>query len=213
MPAQQALLDTAYPISRPNLLDIWAADRPSRSSNLITDGPVCTVIHQVCPKLLSPSITHRKTGTNTPSLEALAPPESYFITDLPNLEGNTCVLIIVDQFFKSCKFIPLKGLLTTVETAELLFHHIFCHFGLPKEIVSDPGPQFISHVWKVFFKLLGVSVNLSSSYHPQTNGQAERKIQELRHYLWSYCSTDQHSWCRFLPWVEYAQNYWPNTLF
>ncbi|KAL0162348.1 hypothetical protein M9458_041744, partial [Cirrhinus mrigala] len=129
-----------------------------------------------------------------------------FVTDLPNSEGNTCVLVIVDRFSKACKFIPLPGLPTAMDTAELLFQHVFRHFGLPEEIVSDRGPQFISHVWKAFFKSLGVSVNLSSGYHPQTNGQTERKIQELGRYLRSYCSNDQHSWSRFLPWAEYAQN-------
>ncbi|KAI2647229.1 Transposon Tf2-9 polyprotein [Labeo rohita] len=86
-----------------------------------------------------------------------------FVTDLPAAEGNTTIL----------------GLPTAMETAEILFQHLFHHFGLPEEIVSDRGPQFISHVWKAFFKQLGVSVNLSSGYHPQTNGQTERKIQEL----------------------------------
>ncbi|KAI5086475.1 hypothetical protein C0J45_23993, partial [Silurus meridionalis] len=47
-------------------------------------------------------------------------------------------------------------------------------YGLPEEIVSDRGPQFTSRVWRAFFRLLGVSVNLSSGYHPQSNGQAER---------------------------------------
>ncbi|KAL0195462.1 hypothetical protein M9458_009034, partial [Cirrhinus mrigala] len=89
-----------------------------------------------------------------------------FVTDLPSSEGNTCVLVIVDRFSKTCKFVPLKGLPTAMETAEHLFHQVFRHFGIPEEIVSDRGPQFISHVWKSFFKLLGVSVNLSSGYHP-----------------------------------------------
>ncbi|KAL0172892.1 hypothetical protein M9458_033203, partial [Cirrhinus mrigala] len=106
-----------------------------------------------------------------------------FVTDLPAAEGNTCILVMVDRFSKMCKFFPLKGLPTAMETAETLFQHFFRHFGLPKEIVSDRGPQFISHVWKAFFKLLGVTVNLSSGYHPQTNGQTERKIQELGRYL------------------------------
>ncbi len=53
---------------------------------------------------------------------------------------------------------------------------------------------------------MGVTVSLSSGYHPQTNGQTERKIQELGRYLRSYCHDDQHSWSRFLPWAEYAQN-------
>ncbi|KAL0182072.1 hypothetical protein M9458_021447, partial [Cirrhinus mrigala] len=118
-----------------------------------------------------------------------------FVADLPSSEGNPCVLVIVDRFSKSCKFVPLKGL--PMATAKQLFHHIFRHFGLPEEIVSDRGPQFISHVWKAFFKLLGVSVNLSSGYHPQTNGQTERKIQDLGCYLWAYCHEDaRNSLCQ-----------------
>ncbi|KAL0146490.1 hypothetical protein M9458_058121, partial [Cirrhinus mrigala] len=72
------------------------------------------------------------------------------------------------------------GLPTTMETAEHLFQHVFRNFGLPEEIVSDWGPQFISHVWKAAFKLLGISVKLFSGYHPQTNGQTERKILERK---------------------------------
>ncbi|KAI2653738.1 Transposon Tf2-11 polyprotein [Labeo rohita] len=125
-----------------------------------------------------------------------------YVTDLPSSEGNTCVLVIVDHFSKACKFVPPKGLSTA---AEHLFHQVFRHFGIPEEIVSDRGPQFISHVWKAFFKLLGVIVNLSSGYHPQTNDQTEKKIQELGRYLQAYCSEDQYSWSRFLPWAEYAQ--------
>ncbi|KAL0152574.1 hypothetical protein M9458_052297, partial [Cirrhinus mrigala] len=120
-----------------------------------------------------------------------------FVTNHPNSEGNICILVTADRFSKSCKLIPLKGLPTALETAK----HVFCNFGLPEEIVSDQAPQFISHVWKAFFKLLGISVNLSSGYHPQTNGQTERKIQELGRYLQSYCEEDQHSWSRFLLWA------------
>ncbi|KAL0167476.1 hypothetical protein M9458_035698, partial [Cirrhinus mrigala] len=91
-----------------------------------------------------------------------------FVTDLPAAED--------------VQICSPKGFADGDETAELLFQHLFRHFGLPEEIVSDRGPQFISHAWKAF-KLLGVSVNLSSGYHPQTNGQTERKIQELGRYL------------------------------
>ncbi|KAI2652628.1 Transposon Tf2-8 polyprotein [Labeo rohita] len=129
-----------------------------------------------------------------------------FVTDLPESEGNTGVLVIVDRFSKACKLVPLRGLPTALEMAERLFHQVFRHYGLPEEIVSDRCPQFTSHVWKAFFKLLGITVNLSSGYHPQTNGQTESKIQELGRYLGAYCQDDQHSWSRFLPWAEYAQN-------
>ncbi len=129
-----------------------------------------------------------------------------FVTDLPASEGNTCILVVVDRFSKAGKFIPLKGLPTALETTECLFTQVFRNYGLPEEIVSDRGPQFISRVWKAFFRLLGVTVSLSLGYHPQTNGQTERRIQELGRYLRSYCHDDQHSWSRYLPWGEYAQN-------
>ncbi len=100
-----------------------------------------------------------------------------FVTDLPESEGKTCVLVAVDRFSKACKLIPLKGLPSALETAEHLFQQVFRNFGVPEDIVSDRGPQFISHVWKAFFHLLGVTVSLSSGYHPQTNGQTERKYK------------------------------------
>ncbi|KAK3523375.1 hypothetical protein QTP86_029876, partial [Hemibagrus guttatus] len=103
-----------------------------------------------------------------------------------------------------CKLAPLKGLPTALETAEALLNNVFRHFGIPEDIVSDRGPQFISRVWQRFFKLLGVSVSLSSGYHPQTNGQTERKIQEIRHYLMAYYYNHQHDWSQYLPWAEYA---------
>uniref|UniRef100_A0A8C2AU46 Gypsy retrotransposon integrase-like protein 1 n=1 Tax=Cyprinus carpio TaxID=7962 RepID=A0A8C2AU46_CYPCA len=129
-----------------------------------------------------------------------------FATDLPPSRGYTTILVVVDRFSKSCKLIPLKGLPTAFETAEALFTNVFRNYGTPEDIVSDRGPQFISRVWRAFFQLLGTSVSLSSGYHPQTNGQTERKIQEISRYLRTYCSQHQDTWSQYLPWAEYAQN-------
>ncbi|KAK3550836.1 hypothetical protein QTP70_006152 [Hemibagrus guttatus] len=85
-----------------------------------------------------------------------------FAIDLLVSNGFTTILVTVDHFSKACKLIPLKGLPTALETAEALLNNVFRHFGIPEGIVSDRGPQFISRVWQVFFKLLGVSVSLSS---------------------------------------------------
>lgn len=73
-------------------------------------------------------------------------------------------------------------------------------------LASLNSHQFISRVWHGFFKLLRVSVNLSSGYHPQMNGQTERKIQEIGCYLQAYCHNHQPSWSQYLPWAKYAQN-------
>ncbi|KAG1941502.1 retrotransposable element [Pimephales promelas] len=67
-----------------------------------------------------------------------------FITDLPSSDSHSCALIVVDHFSKACKLILLPGLPTAFETAEALFTHIFRHFGIPEDIISDRGPQFIS---------------------------------------------------------------------
>ncbi|KAL0203678.1 hypothetical protein M9458_001696 [Cirrhinus mrigala] len=129
-----------------------------------------------------------------------------FVTDLPPSDGYTCILVIVDRFSKACRLIPLRGLPTAMETTELLFNHVFRNFGLPEDIVSDRGPQFISQVWRSFFSLLGVTVSLSSGYHSQSNGQTERKIQEIGRYLRTFCHSHQNSWNGYLVWAEYAQN-------
>ncbi len=72
--------------------------------------------------------------------------------------------------------------------------------------MSDRGPQFILRVWKAFFSLLGVTVSLTSGYHPQSNGQTERKIQEVGRFLRTFCHGHQNSWNQFLGWAEYTQN-------
>ncbi|KAK3573009.1 hypothetical protein QTP86_012258 [Hemibagrus guttatus] len=93
-----------------------------------------------------------------------------------------------------------------MQTADAMFQHVFRNFGLPEDIVSDRGPQFTSRVWGALCGCLGIGVSLSSGYHPQSNGQAERLNQEIGRFLRSYCSREQHRWCEFLPWAEYAQN-------
>ncbi|KAK3524084.1 hypothetical protein QTP70_018005 [Hemibagrus guttatus] len=129
-----------------------------------------------------------------------------FLTDLPDSGGYTVVLVVVDRFSKGCKLIPLKGLPLAMQTAEALFVHVFRNFGLPEDIVSDRGSQFTSRVWGSLCARLGIGVSLSSGYHPQSNGQAERLNQEIGWFLRSYCSREQHRWSEFLPWAEYAQN-------
>ncbi|KAK3510289.1 hypothetical protein QTP70_033153 [Hemibagrus guttatus] len=129
-----------------------------------------------------------------------------FITDLPASGGYTCILVIVDRFSKSCRLIPLPRPPTALETAAYLFNHVFRYYGLPEDIVSDRGPQFTSRVWRAVCKRLGVTVSLSLGYHPQTNGQTERKIQEVGRFLRTFCHSHQESWNQFLGWAEYAQN-------
>ncbi len=103
-----------------------------------------------------------------------------FVTGLPLSAGNTVILTVVDRFSKAAHFIPLPKLPSARETAQVMVDHVFRIHGLPSDIVSDRGPQFASQFWKEFCHQIGASPALSSGFHPQTNGQAERDQSNSR---------------------------------
>ena len=129
-----------------------------------------------------------------------------FVTGLPPSEGNTVILTIIDRFSKFVHYVPLPKLPSASETALLLTNHVFKLHGIPLDIVSDRGPQFTSRVWHEFCTAVGASVSLSSGYHPQTNGQAERANQNLGAALRCVAAHHPVSWSTHLPWIEYAHN-------
>uniref|UniRef100_A0A4W6DDB3 Integrase catalytic domain-containing protein n=1 Tax=Lates calcarifer TaxID=8187 RepID=A0A4W6DDB3_LATCA len=132
-----------------------------------------------------------------------------FVTGLPPSEGNTTILTIVDRFSKMVHFVPMSKLPSAKETAEAVLYNVVRLHGFPKDIVSDRGLQFVARFWRDFCKLVGASASLSSGYHPESNGQTERLNQELETVLRCVTSQSPSSWCRFLPWVEYAHNSLP----
>uniref|UniRef100_A0A8C6W051 Gypsy retrotransposon integrase-like protein 1 n=1 Tax=Nothobranchius furzeri TaxID=105023 RepID=A0A8C6W051_NOTFU len=129
-----------------------------------------------------------------------------FVTGLPMSKGFSVILTIVNRFSKACHLVPLKSLPSSNKTANLLIKHLFRLHGLPSEILSNRGPQFISRVWTDFANRLGAKVCLTSSFHPQTNGQVESMNQELEAMLRCICSSNPAGWSLQLPWVEYAHN-------
>uniref|UniRef100_A0A1A8HXK5 Gypsy retrotransposon integrase-like protein 1 n=1 Tax=Nothobranchius kuhntae TaxID=321403 RepID=A0A1A8HXK5_NOTKU len=113
-----------------------------------------------------------------------------FVCGLPASRGFNTILTIVDRFSKACHLVPLKSLPSSAITAQLLIKHVFRLHGIPEEILSDRGPQFISRVWKEFSNALGALVALTSGFHPQTNGQCERMNKELGAMLRCVCATN-----------------------
>ncbi len=114
-----------------------------------------------------------------------------FITDLPNSEGHSTILTVVDRFSKACRLSPLPKLPTALETAELMCNQVFRYYGLPEDILSDRGPQFTSRMWSAFFKALEINVSLTSGYHPQQT-QADRHRRQNPEYQagqWVWLST------------------------
>ncbi|KAG1925390.1 retrotransposable element [Pimephales promelas] len=95
------------------------------------------------------------------------------------------------------------------ETAVTIVDHVFRLHGLPMDVVSDRGPQFVSKFWREFCKLLGATVSLSSGFHPQSNGQTERANQDVERTLRCMVSKNPSSWSQQLSMVEYAHNTLP----
>ena len=78
--------------------------------------------------------------------------------------------------------------------------------GLPEEIVSDRDAKFTSKFWSALMEILGVKRKLSTSFHPETDGQTERVNQSIEQYLCSFCNYDQNNWYELLPMAEYTYN-------
>uniref|UniRef100_A0A9J7Y6K0 Gypsy retrotransposon integrase-like protein 1 n=1 Tax=Cyprinus carpio carpio TaxID=630221 RepID=A0A9J7Y6K0_CYPCA len=132
-----------------------------------------------------------------------------FVVGLPPSSGNTVVLTVVDRFSKAVHFVPLPKLPSAKETARVVIDHVFRIHGLPEDVVSDRGPQFVSHFWREFCRQIGASASLSSGFHPQTNGQTERANQDLGRMLRCLASHNPSSWSDQLTWAEYAHNSLP----
>ncbi|KAJ8344244.1 hypothetical protein SKAU_G00315730 [Synaphobranchus kaupii] len=162
------------------------------------------------------SICARNKGCRLPPAGLLRPlpvpsrPWSHialdFVTGLPASQGNTVILVIVDRFSKAANFLALTKLPSAPETAQLIVDHVFRIHGLPRDVVSDCGSQFVAKFWRSFCTQLGASVSLSSGFHPQTNGQTERTNQTLENTIRCLASSNPTSWSRYLPWAEYAHN-------
>uniref|UniRef100_A0A8K9X149 Gypsy retrotransposon integrase-like protein 1 n=1 Tax=Oncorhynchus mykiss TaxID=8022 RepID=A0A8K9X149_ONCMY len=134
-----------------------------------------------------------------------------FVTGLPSSAGKTVILTVVDRFSKAAHFIPLAKLPSAKETAQIIIENVFRIHGLPSDVVSDRGPQFTSQFWREFCRLIGASVSLSSGFHPQSNGQAERANQTIGRILRSLSFRNPASWSEQLPWAEYAHNSLPSS--
>ena len=129
-----------------------------------------------------------------------------FITDLPPSNDFDSICVVVDRLTKMSHFIPCLKSISAEDTAFLFIKNIFRLHGIPSDIVSDRGPQFISRFWIRFFELLGSKINLSSGFHPESNGQTERVNQTLEQYLRCFINFEQNNWVDLLPLAEFSYN-------
>jgi len=106
-----------------------------------------------------------------------------FIEGLPLSQGKDTIMVMVDWLSKSAHFFPLSHPFTAKTMAEKFMEGIIKLHSMPKCIVSDWDPIFISHFWQEFFKMSGIKLQLSFVYHPQTDGQTEVVNRCVEQYL------------------------------
>ena len=117
-----------------------------------------------------------------------------FITKLLLAQGYDSILVVVDWFTKMVYFVPTIEKTTAEGLARLFRDNIWRLHRLPKSIISDRGPQFMTGLMKELNKLLGIKTKLLIAFHPQTNRQIERMNQELEQYLWIFIDCRQEQW-------------------
>ena len=96
-----------------------------------------------------------------------------FIMELPASQQFNAIMVVVDRLTKMAHFVLMNTSATAPQVAKLVFDHIFRYHGLPRSIVSDQDARFTSSFWKELLRLCQIKQAMSTSYHPQTDGQTE----------------------------------------
>lgn len=95
-----------------------------------------------------------------------------FIEGLPNSKGKPVIMVVVDRLSKYAHFISLSHTYNAKQVAQVFLDNVYKLNRLSETIVNDRNFVFTSQFWQEFFKLQGVSLHLSTAYHPQSDGQS-----------------------------------------
>ena len=117
-------------------------------------------------------------------------------------EGYTYILTFIDYATRYPEAIPLKDC-TTESVADALFK-IYCRLGVPEEILSDLGTQFVSECMEQVSILMGIRRLTTSVAHPQGNGLVEIFNKTLKSMIRKLCSEDPRGWSKYLDALLFA---------
>ncbi|GJX86858.1 putative reverse transcriptase domain-containing protein [Tanacetum coccineum] len=130
-----------------------------------------------------------------------------FVTKLPRTSsGHDTIWVIVDRLTKSAHFLPMREDYKMERLARLYLNEIVARHGVPISIISDCDSLFTSRFWQSMQEALGTCLDMSTAYHPQTDGQSEHTIQTLEDMLRACVLDFEGSWDVHLPLVEFSYN-------
>ncbi|GKA06052.1 hypothetical protein Tco_0685172 [Tanacetum coccineum] len=129
-----------------------------------------------------------------------------FFTKLPkSSQGYDTIWVIVDHLTKSAIFIPMKETDPLEKLARMYLKEVVTRHGIPVSIICDRDPRFASNFWRSLQKALGTSLDMSTAYHSQTDGQSERTLKLSK--ICRACVIDfGNGWVKHLPLVEFSYN-------
>ncbi|GJV46791.1 putative reverse transcriptase domain-containing protein [Tanacetum coccineum] len=130
-----------------------------------------------------------------------------FVTKLPKSSSrHDTIWVVVDRLTKSAHFLPIRKDYKTEKLAKIYTNEIVARHGVPVSIISDRDGRFTSHLWQAFQEALGTRLDMSTAYHPQTDGQSERTIQTLEDMLRACVMDFGGSWDTHLLIIEFSYN-------
>ncbi|GKC05994.1 putative reverse transcriptase domain-containing protein [Tanacetum coccineum] len=130
-----------------------------------------------------------------------------FVTKLPKTaNGHDTIWVIVDRLTKSAHFIPTRATDSMETLTRLYIKEIVSRHGVPISIISDRDSHFTSRFWQSLQNALGTQLDMSTAYHPKTDGQSERTIQTLEDMLRACVIDFGKGWDKHLPLIEFSYN-------
>ena len=133
-----------------------------------------------------------------------------FVGPLPLLKNRDSefdlITVVIDLLTAMVHLVPSHITYTAREVAKLVFAEVYKYHRLLKSIVSDQDVLFTSTFWTHLQKLIGVDQQMSSAFHPQSDGSTERGNQTVGQMLRSCIRSNQHNWVARLPSIEFAIN-------
>ena len=135
-----------------------------------------------------------------------------FIMGLPRTDtGFDGILTVVDRATKMVHLVAVQQTITAAEIAQVYWNSIGKLHGIPRSIVSDRDPRFVSRFWQEIWRLLGTKLRMSSAHHPQTDGQTEAANRVVEMTLrCTLHGSESINWVRELPIIEFIINNSPS---
>nr|GFB70715.1 putative reverse transcriptase domain-containing protein [Tanacetum cinerariifolium] len=130
-----------------------------------------------------------------------------FVTKLPRTsKGHDTIWVIVNRLTKSAHFIPNQETESMNTLTWLYIKEIISRHKIPISIISDRDSHFTSRFWQSLQNALGTQLDISTTYHPEMDGQIKRTIQTLEDMLRVCAIYFGEGWEKHLPLLEFSYN-------